>query len=242
MGRISKNGFINGSIANLVFVNQGDRNIVRSKPDHVKQSANTKKAAGIFGYVSRQDALYRRRLMFLCGLTTDDRYAYRHRALMCKMAVRHRENSENPVSLLEGNPRMMEHFNFNRHLEWQSVCRFFPDIHLDDSAGVLTISVPELGWNRELKPPPKMTSAKLRFICITALPDEAIHQNVQLLSEFQMDAAPGQRIQETVFSVNGIPEGQLIFVIAEIQLQDGKVSLISPQLRTAGIYLWGGKR
>ena len=44
MARLSKNGLISGGISNLVFVNQGDRNVVRSKPDQVRQSANTKKA------------------------------------------------------------------------------------------------------------------------------------------------------------------------------------------------------
>ena len=66
MGRIGKNGFISGSVSNLVFVNRDGVNIVRSKPGVVKQSENTKRAAGVFGYVSQRDASYRRALMYSC--------------------------------------------------------------------------------------------------------------------------------------------------------------------------------
>lgn len=242
MGRINKNGFISGSVGNLVFVNTGDRNIVRSKPDTVKQSANTRRAAGVFGYVSRQDAIYRRKMMQLCGLTADDRYAYRHRALMYRMAVRSTENGTETVSLLAGNPKIMENFGFNRHTEWQNVCRFFPEINLDASSGTVTIAVPELKWNRELKPPKKMNSAKLRLICIAALPDESQKHNVQLLNEFTVEATPGKQVQKNIFSVNDVPEGQLVFVLAEIQFQQPGTQNASPLNRTASTYLWGGKR
>lgn len=242
MARLSKNGLISGAVANLVFVNQGDRNIIRSKPDTIRQSDNTKKAAKAFGYISRQDALYRRRLMHLCGLTSDDRYAYRHRASMHKMAVRLYEGNESTVSLLEGNPKMLEGFVFNRHTEWQNVCRFFPDIHLDIEAGILTVRIPELVWKRDLKPPKKMIFAKLRFMCIAALPDEAMGKNVVLLSEFVIEASIGKHVPENIFSVEGIPEGHQLFVIGEVQFQQAGIQVVSPHLRTAGTYLWGGKR
>lgn len=241
MARVNKNGLISGGIAHLVYVNQGDRNILRSKPDQVRQSANTKKAASIFGYISKRDAQYRRKLIQLCKLVTDDRYAYRHRSQFYKMATSHRQTLEGPVSIVEGEPKMMEGFGFNRHTEWQKICRFFPEIQLDEEARTLSITIPELVWNREVKPPKKMSSATLRLICIAALPDQENYQNIELLQEVDLEIGPGKGIEETHFTLTDIPEGQLLFVIGEIRFQQTRIQQISPLLCAANSYLWGGK-
>ena len=241
MARLSKNGLISGGISNLVFVNQGDRNVVRSKPDQVRQSANTKKAAGIFGYISKRDAQYRRKLMQLCKLVTDDRYAYRHRSQFYKMATSHRHTLEGDVSIVEGNPKLMEGFGFNRHLEWQNTCRFFPQIQLDTEMRSMTITIPKLVWNQELKAPPKTHTAKLRIICIAALPDLENYQNIELLKEVTLEVYPGKQIEETRFTLTELPEGQLLFVIGEIRFQQSRVQQNGELLTTANSYLWGGR-
>ena len=75
MARISKNGNLSGAVGNLVFVQNGKEQYVRSKPHKVKQSAETKKAASVFGWVSSRDKEYRRVVVEKFSLLTDSRYA-----------------------------------------------------------------------------------------------------------------------------------------------------------------------
>jgi hypothetical protein len=138
------------------------------------------------------------------------------------MATSHRHTLEGDVSIVEGNPKLMEGFGFNRHLEWQNTCRFFPEIQLDTEMRSMTITIPKLMWNRELKAPPKTHTAKLRIICIAALPDLENYQNIELLKEVTLEV-------------------YLLFVIGEIRFQQSRVQQNGELLTTANSYLWGGR-
>lgn len=240
MGRIGKNGFISGSVSNLVFVNRDGVNIVRSKPGVVKQSENTKRAAGVFGYVSQRDASYRRALMYSCKLTADKGYAYRHRAAFHRMAVHERTKSEDTVSLLRGNPKLMETFNFNRHLEWQKCCRFFPEVLLDQETATLTVELPELRWKKEVMPPAGTGTAEIRLMLVAVQPD-VINSTVKLLGEWRVQVSVSSPSPADVVEVKEVPGDHLLFLIGEIRFTPFGSPGVSPLSMISSAYLWGGK-
>lgn len=240
MGRIAKNGFISGSVSNLVFVNRDGVNIVRSKPGVVKQSENTKRAASVFGYVSRRDASYRRALMYSCKLISDKGYAFRHRAAFYRMAVRERTETGETVSLLDGNPKLMETFNFNRNLEWQKCCRFFPEVLLDQETATVTVELPELRWKNEVMPPARTHTAEVRLILVAVQPD-VLNSAVKLIGEWKQQATVSSPSAATLLKAKEVPGDHLLFLIGEIRFTPFGSPGASPLSMISSAYLWGGK-
>ena len=218
----------------MVFVNLEGRQIVRSKPGKVKQSVNTRRAAGVFGYVSKKDAAYRRALMRIWKFTTDPSYACRHRSALYGMAGSVRVNGTETVSLLQGNPKVMENFNFNSSLQWSRVCAFFPEVVLNEAEEKLIVVLPEVRWKKEIRPPRKMSSARITFLCISVQPAEDDSHIVKLLARWQYDITPHNSLNAKENTVEGVPAGRTIFLLAEIQFTPEGAQAVSPLLRTAG--------
>ncbi|MDC8026141.1 hypothetical protein NBY09_08190 [Elizabethkingia anophelis] len=150
MGNINNKAQISGAVGNVVFVSNGHKTIVRTKPGKVKQSKSTKAAAGFFGQISRQDSRYRKALLELLQLNTDTTYAYRHRASFGRVAVRYKENETEYMSLLKGSPQAMEGFDFNMQSPWLSLCRFFLKFDLS-AQGDLRIKIPDVELGIQIK-------------------------------------------------------------------------------------------
>ena len=97
MANLKKNGNLSGAIGNIVFVNDGKRTFARVKPDKVKQSPETKAAAGIFGLVSAREKMFRLQLLRILGIPPLQYFAARHRARIRKTIVGNpASNSEVP--------------------------------------------------------------------------------------------------------------------------------------------------
>lgn len=236
MGKIKNTGQISGAVANLVFVNRNTKTYVRSKPDSIKQSKATKTAAGIFGQISQLDSRYRKELMALLRLHPDNQYAFRHRSCFSRMAVRYKENRKEKVSLLKGDPKSMEGFDFNQQMPWVSACRFFPEFHLLPE-GKLQVSIPELELGTHIKTGKPVSKAVLQLFCIAANPD--IPAGIRLLSDIRMELNPKTEASEWL--IPDIPEQQLIFVIGQLKLYEWKHQAYK-LTDTSAVYLWGKKK
>lgn len=67
MAMLKKNGGLSGAVGDIVVVNSGERTLVRSKRDGVKQSERTKAAASVFGIVSAREKWLHREIKYGLG-------------------------------------------------------------------------------------------------------------------------------------------------------------------------------
>lgn len=154
MAKINKNGSLSGSIKNLVFVNNGEIQYVRSKPTKVKQSSNTKKAAKTFGLISTTDKIYRELIQNHFKINTDSRYAARHRAALSRTY-----NNFNTATPCFDTPKALEGFCFNKNMPWENTVR----IHLEikqHTKETITVKIPTitLGKNIIVEKKPNKTA------------------------------------------------------------------------------------
>ncbi|HFK5529253.1 TPA: hypothetical protein ACGZ99_003328 [Elizabethkingia anophelis] len=237
MGNINNKAQISGVVGNVVFVNNGHKNIVRTRPEKVKQSKNTKTAAGFFGQISKQDSRYRKALLQLLQLNTDTTYAYRHRASFGRVAVRYKENETEYMSLLKGNPQAMEGFDFNMQSPWLSLCRFFLKFNLS-AQGDLRVKIPDIELGAQIKSDKKTTKATLRFSCISVNPDQNSDTHIHLLSDISINLHPQIPVFFPEWIISDIPKNELVFIIAQLTIYQQSEKIIN----SSSSYLWGGKR
>ncbi|WP_236617517.1 hypothetical protein [Elizabethkingia anophelis] len=240
MGNINNKAQISGAVGNVVFVSNGHKTIVRTKPGKVKQSKSTKAAAGFFGQISRQDSRYRKALLELLQLNTDTTYAYRHRASFGRVAVRYKENETEYMSLLKGSPQAMEGFDFNMQSPWLSLCRFFLKFDLS-AQGDLRIKIPDVELGIQIKNDKKTTKATLRFSCISLNPDQDSDIDIHLLSDISIDLHPQIPVSFPEWIISDVPKNELVFIIAQLtRYQQSHQS--EKIINSSSAYLWGGKR
>ncbi|MCW2462562.1 hypothetical protein [Elizabethkingia anophelis] len=237
MGNINNKAQISGVVGNVVFVNNGHKNIVCTRPGKVKQSKNTKTAAGFFGQISKQDSRYRKALLQLLQLNTDTTYAYRHRASFGRVAVRYKENETEYMSLLKGNPQAMEGFDFNMQSPWLSLCRFFLKFNLS-AQGDLRVKIPDIELGTQIKSDKKTTKATLRFSCISVNPDQNSDTHIHLLSDISINLHPQIPVFFPEWIISDIPKNELVFIIAQLTIYQQSEKIIN----SSSAYLWGGKR
>ena len=235
MARISKNGNLSGAVGNLVFVQNGKEQYVRSKPHKVKQSAETKKAASVFGWVSSRDKEYRRVVVEKFSLLTDSRYAARHRARMAKTL-----GTPNPVLPATGelsfqNPEALVGFDFNTHLLWEKATQFYPEYTLDE-LGNVKVKIPALHWGKQIKSPKKCKTAHLKLEAFSLDPN-AEPLEITAISSVNFLISPTQSQEATSWDFV-LPTNKPWIVVLGILSFDLGRSHFSEAETTSTTYLW----
>ena len=134
----------------------------------------------------------------------------------------------------------METFNFNRHLEWQRCCRFFPEVLLDQETASVTVGLPELRWKKEVMPPAGTDSAEIRLILVAVQPD-VLNSTVKIQGEWRVQVSVSSPSPAEVVEVKEIPGDHLLFLIGEIRFTQFGSPGASPLSMISSAYLWGGK-
>lgn len=234
MARLKKNGNLSGAVGNIVFVNDGDRVYVRSKPGNVKQTKSTRSASNTFGWVSKQEKQFRLLLQSKIRFIPGQYFAARHMARLGKTVIREESSCGQAIAGFQ-DPTALIGFEFNPKLEWERCINFFPDFTIDNSQS-FTVSIPALSWGKEIKPP---TSADVATINIHAIHTD-LNQNsvaVDVCSSLSVTIKETEIIpsQKWTFS---IPEKtKWLLVIAIINFDSAKKQLEKSE-KTAGTYLW----
>lgn len=235
MARITNKGNLSGALGNLVFVQNGKNQYVRSKPSQVKQSAATKTAASLFGWLSSRDKVFRRVVLEKFSLLTDSRYAARHRARMKKAL-----GSLIPNPILIGdwsfqNPEALMGFDFNEDLLWEKATQFYPEFTLDE-IGNVHCKIPKLQWGTEIKSLKKNTSALLKLEAF-AIDPNAENMEITAISSMSLLISAGQHQDETSWDFILPTINQWIVVIGILTFE-GENSNLSLLERTSTTYLW----
>lgn len=144
MARVKKNGNLSGAIGNVVFVNDSGREFVRARPDRVKQTAQTKAAAGVFGLVSSREKTFRLQVLRMLGVPAPQYFAAKHRARIRKTVTGDTGGSAGTGTGF-GNPQALVGFSFNPNMEWESCTNFFLTFEME-SNGEMKVHLPELKW------------------------------------------------------------------------------------------------
>lgn len=234
MANLKKNGNLSGAIGNIVFVNDGERVFVRAKPDSVKQSPQTKAAAGIFGLVSAREKSYRLKLLKELGIPALQYFAARHRARIRKTITGNPAiNPENSPPF--GDPQGLTGFSFNPKTEWQNCTNFFPKVERR-SNGEMKVHLPELNWKTQIIPPKNCSSAVLTLFTMTADLNSP-WVPVKVLSKIEMEirataAVPAQEWRIPAESA----EGWLLIIGCVKFAAPNQHSIAKEQF--SAVYLW----
>lgn len=235
MAILKKNGAISGAIGSIIFSESGDKTVLRSKPDGIRQSDRTKSAAKVFGVVSEREKIFRNTMLHKLGIPAMQHFAARHRARIHKTVV-HDEGS-----LLEGKPRFgspeaLAGFDFNPKLPWSSCTNFFPVIHRTAGCG-LVVELPELRWREHVKPPRKATGAVLT---LTALAADFNQNNIhtETLGTVTHDFSKKHVYEPQEWQLEGLGEGGWLVVACALRFEGGDLEKTG---RFAGTYLWAGE-
>lgn len=235
MAILKKNGAISGAIGSIIFSESGDKTVLRSKPDGIRQSGRTKSAAKVFGVVSEREKDFRNTMLHKLGIPAVQYFAARHRARIRKTVV-HDEGS-----LLEGKPRFgspeaLAGFDFNPKLPWSSCTNFFPVIHKTAGCG-LVVELPELRWREHVKPQGKATGA---VVTLAAIAVDFNQNSVQTeaLATLMLDFSKEHIYQPQEWKFEGLGEGGWLVLACAVRYE-GKGIEKSGQF--AGTYLWAGE-
>ncbi|SHJ93674.1 hypothetical protein [Epilithonimonas mollis] len=237
MARLKKNGNLSGAIGNIVFVNDGKRSYVRSKPDTVKQTKNTIASASVFGWVSAQEKQFRLILQDKIGLIPQQYFAARHVARLRKTVIREEGSSGNTIAKFQ-DPTALIGFDLNPKQEWERCTNFFPAFETDEK-NVFTAKIPALSWIKQVKPPQYASLATINIHAI-ATDLNQISVTAELLSSLSMTMKEREIIPSQEWSFS-IPETtKWLLVIAIINFHSDKNQLGKTE-RTIGNYLWAKK-
>lgn len=236
MARVKKNGNLSGAIGNIVFVNDGERAFARAKPDHVKQSAQTKVAAGVFGLVSSREKMFRLQILRILGIPALQYFAAKHRARIRK-TVTPDTGSSSGTGAGFGNPQALAGFSFNPKMEWESCTNFFPTFEME-SSGEMKVQLTELKWKNQITPPKNSSSAVLTLVAITAdLNKEAFPVNVHSKLELEISGSSAVPAQDWIFPVDAA-EGWLLIIGCLKFASPNHSSVMKDEFSAA--YLWAG--
>lgn len=234
MGILKKNGSLSGAVGNIVFVNSGERTLVRSKPDGVKQTERTKAAASVFGIVSAREKWLRREITYGLGFPALQYFAARHWARLRRTVT----NDADSMILGKANfgiPEALTGFDFNPKLEWSKCANFYPDIkkNVDDSVDV---HLPDIRWRQEIKPPRSAKSASLKLHALAAnlncnTPD------IRRIDDLTIDFTSGHHIASQIWKIESVEPAHWILIVGLLRFT-GNFSNDAECF--SGIYLWAG--
>ena len=236
MARLKKNGNLSGAIRNVVFVNDGGREFVRARPDGVKQTAQTKAAAGVFGLVSIREKTFRLQLLRMLGVPAPQYFAAKHRARIRKTVTGDTVGSAGNTSSF-GNPQALAGFSFNPKMEWENCANFFPAFEME-STGEMKVQLPELKWKNQIIPSKNSSSAVLTLVALSAdLNKEAVPVKVLAKLEINISGTSAVPAQEWIFPVDAA-EGWLLIIGCLKFAAPNQSSVMKEEFSAA--YLWAG--
>lgn len=236
MARLKKNGNLSGAIRNVVFVNDGGREFVRARPDGVKQTAQTKAAAGIFGLVSIREKTFRLQLLRILGVPAPQYFAAKHRARIRKTVTGDTGGSAGNTTGF-GNPQALAGFSFNPKMEWESCTNFFPAFEME-STGEMKVQLPELKWKNQIIPSKNSSSAVLTLAALSAdLNKEAVPVKVLAKLELEISGSSPVPAQDWIFPVDAA-EGWVLIIGCLKFAAPNQSSVMKEEFSAA--YLWAG--
>ena len=231
MANINKSGKISGTVGDLVFVNDGDRHYVRTRPEQVKQSMRTKAAAQVFGFVSRKEKRLRWHLQLKLGIPPLQYLAARHRARLQKTITGGTDSAISGEARF-GLPDALIGFDFNPKMEWQRFTNIFPVF--ENTAEGLIVRLPELRWGTHFKAPKKSTSAVMTLTALsTDLNEATVPVNIRSTITFEINRHTP--IVEQVWSVPGGSVGEWLLIAGVVRFT-GTDTTAANQVSAA--YLW----
>ena len=232
MAHINKNGRISGAVGDLVFVNNGDRHYVRTRPEQVKQSMRTKAAAKVFGLVSTREKRLRWHLQHKLGIPPLQYLAARHRARLQKTITGGADSAVGAQARF-GLPDALIGFDFNPKMEWHRFTNIFP-VYEKTAMGGLTVRLPELRWATHFKAPKKSTSAVMTLTAFsTDLNEATVPVNIRSTITFEINRHTP--IVEQVWSVPGGSVGEWLLIAGVVRFT-GTDTTAANQVSAA--YLW----
>lgn len=213
MARIGKKGILSGLVGNLVFRNLDGKQIVQSRPDGVRQTANTKASSGEFRHCSTWSKQLRMGLRSFLSEETDS-YMYRRFTGAFYQALLQNTNflkgTRTPfncdLSDLNG-------FEFNIHSPFKN--HFLPPIavHLN-AAGNLCVSIPEFEPKNQMLFPKKNFDAELMVYVYTTT--FAYNQPVVDASFSLPIAKAASIVAATDWNSPVLPSGRFVLVVAKL--------------------------
>lgn len=234
MARLKKNGNLSGAIGNLVFINDGERVYVRARPGSVEQTKNTRDAAAVFGWVSRQEKQFRLFLQERLGLVPQQYFAARHVARLRKTVMQQEGDSGNMIARFQ-DPTALIGFDFNPKQTWERFTNFFPELERDADHDY-KLSIPALSWGKEIKPPAFTNLITINFHAISAdLNQPAV--NPELIATMAMEIREKEKLPAREWQFSLPAETRWLLVIAIITF-DSVRKQISKTDKTAGTYLF----
>jgi hypothetical protein len=232
MARSANNNALSGVLGNVVFVNQGARSYIRSKPHKVRQNIATKAAASSFGWVSQQDKKYRTAVIQAYPLVTDRYYSARHRACMAKALGGLSGAAASSVSLDATLPEALVNFEFNAQLPWSKTCHFYATFSQDDNT--INYLIPPLNLGQQLKAPEAVRAAHLQFNAFMVNPTQQ-DVDVTPLGTQQLTLLPSQTIPETIWTFEMPTTNAWVLVLGSVAF-DYRQANVPVQWRGAATY------
>lgn len=161
MARISSKNNISGAVGALVFVIDGKRSYVRTKPEKVRQSAATKASSAVFGKVSEKEKTLRLNLLGRMNCPAPQYFAARHRGRLRKTTITGKDSNNRETVKFE-RPEALVGFNFNPNRVWNSATNFQITTIKNDNTSV-AIKIPELAWGQQIKAVAGAQAAQISF-------------------------------------------------------------------------------
>lgn len=229
----SKNN-LSGAIGNIVFVNDGKRSYVRSRPAKVKQTEATRAESAVFGMVSAREKWLRFQILDALDCPSVQYFAARHRARLRKLIVMpEKENtSEKPYF---GSPETLAGFDFNPKMEWTSYTNFCISTKSDN--GETSINIPDLRWGREIKAVQGAKEASLD-ICVFSVNLNAEPQSFSTVEKISANISASQPLNAQSLSLPHSENGNWLLVAACLKYNRPQKK---PNENFAACYLWAEK-
>ncbi|WP_417431535.1 hypothetical protein [Halpernia sp.] len=234
MARILKNGQLSGVVSNLVFVQKGTTQYIRSKPAKVKQNAKTKAAASVFGWISAKDKLYRQLLLEKFPLIKDNRYAARHRARMGKTLVTPSLSLPKSNPSVFQNPEALMGFDFNNDFLWTKATQFYPEF--SNNSDEVQCKIPLIQWGKQIKAPKNTIEAQLTFEAFSINPNAETMEIVSL-STWTVHLSFGQNQDATDWNFAVPDSATWVLILGKVSFGGG-TSVLSLNQKNAATYLW----
>ena len=225
---------LSGAIGNIVFVNDGKRSYVRSRPAKVKQTEATRAESAVFGMVSEREKWLRFQILSDLNCPSVQYFAARHRARLRKLIVMPEEKNtaEKPYF---GNPETLAGFDFNPKMEWTTCTNFCIGTKSDNEN--TTISIPELRWGREIKAVAGAKESSLD-ICIFSVNLNAEQPNFSTLEKISAKISANQPLKAQSLSLPHSENGNWRLVAACLKYDRPQKK---PNENFAACYLWAEK-
>lgn len=235
MANLKKNGNLSGAVGNIVFVNDGERVYVRTKPASVKQSPRTKASSKAFGLVSTREKLFRLKLLQEMGIRALQYFAARHRAVIRKTLIAENGNGSETAQAF-AHPQALAGFSFNPKSEWLYRTNFYPSFEMQPE-NQMKIALPELKWKDQILPPKYSSSAVLSLLAVTAdLNSASVPLHVASRLEIEISGSSASPAQEWIFPVD--PAGDWLLIVGCIRFNGQKTAIRAEEFSAA--YLWTG--